>query len=477
VKAALKILVVEDSLPQMAAILETVRMAGCEPSGVTSLREAQDALASASFGALLTDIHLTSTMEQDSYEGLELLAYVRKNHPEMLCLAMSSDPKLETYRKALARGALHFFRKPIFSGDELAIGLEAARARRVLERVSAPASKLHGIAPDGLVIDEATRSIAQKVALSRQIPVVISGETGTGKEEIAKLIHRRRVELEGALPFVAVNCANLTGDLASSMLFGHRKGAFTGATETTPGYVGEADGGLLFLDEIHALPLSCQQRLLRVLNDGSYERVGDTKTLHSEFQVIAASTKDLDDEVDAGNFLLDLRMRLTGVDLSLLPLRKRREDLPLLVALFFAREGVPVPASEVARIADRCAGYTWKGNIRQLFKVLQSLVVMASFNGESIRAEDLPVFRSMVEGVSGERTPNALLGIRGLPADALVTLGRLLNEDSALEPAVDVFERMKIQATLARHDRVGEVARILDLARSTLDVKRKRHGL
>jgi len=477
-----RVLIVEDSLAQVGHILTIVREAGFEPRAVISFTEAKDALASASFDILMTDIHLTASLDQDSFEGLNLLDFAAENHPEMLCLAMSSDPKIETYRRALKRGALHFFRKPLLSGDEFSIGVESARSRRVLSKRGDVLrqdayDKSQAHVADGLVIDARTREIAQKVALSRQIPLVITGETGTGKEEIAKLVHRRRVEIDGALPFVAVNCANLTSDLAASLLFGHRKGAFTGASETTNGFVGEANGGILFLDEIHALPMQIQQRLLRVLNDGAYERVGDTRTLHAGFQVIAASTRDLDDEVDAGAFLLDLRMRLIGVDLALPPLRDRLADLPALIAVALAKEGVSVPAEERERIAQKCAQYTWRGNIRQLFKVLQSLVVMASFNGEDIKADNLPVFRNMVAGNAAALSIVPRLGLKGLPADALTSLGAFLAEDGTLENAASAFEKLMIQAAMARHSKIVDVARILDLARSTLDVKRKNHGL
>jgi DNA-binding NtrC family response regulator len=283
------------------------------------------------------------------------------------------------------------------------------------------------------------------------------------------------VELDGNIPFVAANCANLNGDLAASLLFGHRKGAFTGADQTTTGFIGEANGGILFLDEIHALHPACQQRLLRVLNDGSYERVGESRPLRSDFQVIAASTKDLDAEADAGRFLLDLRMRLTGVDLELPPLRERLEDLPDLIHVALAREGVSINIAEVNRIAERCKQYLWKGNIRQLFRVIQTLVVMASFNEEEIRAENLPVFRSMV--ASEEHSLSPRLGAGGLPADATSSLARFLVEDEPIERALETFEKLILQAAMARHEKVMDVAKALGMARSTLDLKRKKHGL
>ena len=221
-------------------------------------------------------------------------------------------------------------------------------------------------------------------------------EKGTGKKEVAKIVHRMRSEAQGVTPFVAINCANLTGDTAVSMLFGHRKGAFTGADETTVGYVGEADGGILFLDEVHAISADCQKRLLRVLNDGLYNRVRDPKTLYIDFQVIVATTKDLDDEVEQGNFLLDPRGRLTGLQIHLKPLRERLEDLPLLIELGLARLGASVSAKVLTGLVELCSRYYWQGNIRQLFQVLNVFVTEAFGDECEIRAEDLPEFKTML---------------------------------------------------------------------------------
>jgi len=188
-----------------------------------------------------------------------------------------------------------------------------------------------------------------------------------------------------------------------------------------------------------------------------------------------ASTRDLDAEVDAGRFLLDLRMRLTGVDVELPPLRERLNALPDLIAVALAREGVTIDSVEIDRIADRCRQYNWKGNIRQLFRVIQTLVVMASFNEEEIRAENLPVFRSMA--ASEEHSISPQLGVAGLPADAAAMLGRYLVEDCSLDDAVNAFEKMVLQAAMARHEKIIDVVKAMGLARSTLDLKRKKHGL
>lgn len=476
------ILIVEDDPGQLKRYLELARDGGLEPRGAMTIDDAIAILSVSSFQYVLTDVHLTSSRSLDSYEGIRVLHFVKENLPEAIPLAMTADPKIETYHKVLGEGALYLFRKPIISSDELQIHLEAARSRRMsgagVGKRSSEAqlpARLQKLCPDGVVLPSAVRDTARMIAAHGHVPVVIYGETGTGKEEVARIIHLRRVELEGPVPLVAVNCAHLSGETALSMLFGHKKGAFTGADQTTSGYIGEANGGILFLDEIHTLSVACQQRLLRVLNDGGYQRLGDTATLHSEFQVIAASTKDLDEEVDAGTFLLDLRSRLTGFDIPLSPLRDRKEDLPLLIALFFARQGADVADAEVQRIADRCAEFYWRGNIRQLFQVLQVLLIQALGNGDAVRAERLPVFQTMLPpGTQQAATLAAGAGVA--PAD-LQRVNAAFVEDVPLAESMETFERCVIQAAIARHDKIQDVAKALDIARSTLDEKRKRHGL
>ena len=206
----------------------------------------------------------------------------------------------------MAAGALYLFCKPILTGDELMVHLEQAeRSRRTgataKRRRADPALPpcLALKCPDGIVLPQAGRDRARLAALnSTSLPIIIQGETGSGKEEVAKLIHRYRCEADGMVPFVAVNDTNLTGETAVSAFLGHRKGAFTGAEQPTNCYIGGADGGFLFLDEIHTLTIDCQQRLLRMLNDGSYNRLGDSQTLYLDFRVTVASTKDLEEQVE-----------------------------------------------------------------------------------------------------------------------------------------------------------------------------------
>jgi DNA-binding NtrC family response regulator len=477
------ILIVEDEGSQLGRYLELARSAELDAHGAMTQEDAMQMLSKRSFQFLLTDIHLGGAKQQGNFEGLNILQHVKSNMPEIIPLAMTADPKIETYERVLNEGVLHLFRKPIVDIDELLIHLDAAQSVRLTGAMARRRPADMGLPPhlrkvcaDGVVFPDHIRDAARKIAAHGRVPVVIFGETGTGKEEVAKIIHRRRVEAEGAVPLIAVNCAHLAGDTMLSMLFGHKKGAFTGADQTTNGFIGDANGGILFLDEIQTLTIECQQRLLRVLNDGSYTRLGDTQTLYSEFQVVVASTRDLDDEVEAGRFLLDLRTRLIGIDIHLDPLRERKQDLAVLVELFFVRQGLSLPKLELEQIARRCAEFHWRGNVRQLFQVLQVLLVQADGSEDRIRAEYLPVLRTMLTP-GNEVQPTRRVQVAGLPEEAREAIERALKVDQALQDSVTMFERFVIGAAISRHAKIQDVANGLKIGRSTLDEKRKKYGL
>ncbi|SMF34893.1 two-component system, NtrC family, response regulator [Pseudobacteriovorax antillogorgiicola] len=413
---------------------------------------------------LLTDIHLTQDSTLSSFEGFEIIQYAKENHPEVIVIAMSADPKISTYRRAHELGADHWLKKPVIELQELQIAIDAAKSNQYLKRLKRsnslkPDADYDHICEDGLVISDEVRRYVRGVAKSRTIPCVIYGETGTGKEEVAKLIHKRRTEGEGSLPFMAVNCANLNSNMAASILFGHRKGAFTGAEKTTNGMIGEADGGILFLDEIHRLNEECQSRLLRVLNDGTYQRLGDTKTLHSSFQVITASSKDLDDAVIDGEFLMDLRSRLTGVDIHLLPLRDRPDDFDPLIKLFFARENIKVSEPEIDRIISRCKSYYWQGNIRQLFNVLKSFSTMCTLNEDPLEADKLPEYKTML--APGQ--------------DALRASRQAWQRP--MKESLEELEKQILMKALESYRSKTVACQILKMNRSTFDSRVSKYGL
>lgn len=472
------ILIVEDSPHERTSYVAFARELGLHAFSTGAVAEALSLLSRESVDFLLTDIHLS--LVSDSCEGLGVLEYARREHPGVTCLAMSADPNVVVFERAIASGAQHFLKKPILNADDLAIAIDVAlerkRVREEKRRQEHDEVRARERWPEGIVISPEHLRQVESAARNSELPVVIYGETGTGKEEIAKLVHRKRRAGEGMLPLVIVNCANLSETLLESALFGHKRGAFSGATETTTGFVGEADGGLLFLDEIHTLSLKCQQKLLRVLNDGSYQRLGDTKTLFSHFQVIAATTRDLDEEVDRGNFLLDLRTRLSGIEVFLKPLRERKEELGDFIELFFARANVEIGRAELARLVERCRRYHWRGNVRQLFMALQVMVAISKDSGAGLSAEHLPEFRTMLAPQQQAATAVQAPAVASVSEE--YPFLRALREDMSFHEAVEGFEAQVLRNAAERHGgNWAQVSMALRIGRSSLDLKRRKFGL
>ncbi len=326
--------------------------------------------------------------------------------------------------------------------------------------------------PYGVVIGSTEMALANGLAVNKKAPAIIMGETGTGKEVLAKLIHSLRCEQEGKIPFVAVNCATITENLCESILFGHRRGSFTGADSSTNGYIHEANGGILFLDEIHTLPLSVQQKLLRVLNDGTYNRLGETVQLRSSFQLVAASTKDLDDEVDANRFLLDLRTRLTGVDINLLPLRDRRDDIPALIAKRLTDNETSINNRLFDQLVSHISDFQWRGNIRQLFKAIDTWVLMSKVMKQSLSVENFPEFKGMRKEVKEASKSLA----EGAP-DQYQDIFNAILEGRNIVDTLESLEALMLKEAIKKHKTIGEAASALGIPRSTIDTKRRKYSL
>ncbi len=480
----LTVLVVENSLVELQKYVGFVKSLGHEAIGVSTPCDAFKFLenldSKKTCDVLLTDMHIGDEDKADEPGGLSLLRAAREYHAQIVPIAMTSDPKVLLHEKVEEAGALQFLRKPIMGSDDIAIAIQGAWERktyhdelkRFKETTSLPQDLLRKY-PEGVVIDKKDRKLIECLAKNRKLSLCLMGETGTGKEEYAKLLHRYRAAREGHLPFVAVNCASLTSDIAASLLFGHKKGSFTGASETTNGFVGDASGGILFLDEIHCLDRNCQQKLLRVLNDGTYNRLGESKQLHAQFQLVTASTRDLDDEVENGNFMQDLRTRIIGFEMILKPLRARsHEELEALVALFFVRSRVGISTDEFKKLVERCASFHWRGNIRELLKTLDVLVLQAELFERPVQAEHLQVTRSMLPPGASDA------GVRSGDTKSLFDNLRLaLTSDMPLDYAVEATEKAVLTAAIARHKTLGEVCAALSISRSAMDVKRRRYGI
>lgn len=392
------ILIVEDNKFDLEHFAILANKAGFECYCVPNLESARNFIQTNRIDILITDIFLS--FPSNRTDGIDLIRETLELQPHILPLVISGTPDQQIYLEAIKNGALFYLKKPVVNEDEILIAIETAQERRLLkseQTQNRPSSTnlIESLCKDGLCLEKEIRSWIEVAAVSPELPVTIEGETGTGKEEIAKLIHKYRKKREGNVPFVSVNCALLDGDLVQSILFGHKKGAFSGACSSTLGFIAEANNGILFLDEIHSLPLHCQQKILRVLNDGSFNRVGETKEYTSKFQLIAASTQDLDDAVLAGRFLMDLKSRLTGCNIKVKPLRERINDLPIIVELFFVKKGIEMSSFELSKIIDACKDFYWQGNIRQMYQCLKAMLAVCSAKNLRPDPAHIPLSKTM----------------------------------------------------------------------------------
>jgi len=452
-----KILVVDDEPSIRFSLTELLDEAGHE------VREAAHAPAALALLEEWAADLVLSDLTMPAMDGLQLLDEVRSRHPGSLFVLMTAHGDERTAVRALKHGAYDYVPKP-FDNEEiralarrarevLALRAENARLRQEL------AGELHGLIGESAAIRDVARVVRR--AAPTDATVLITGESGTGKEVVARALHAESRRRGG--PFVALNCSALPGELVESELFGHLKGAFTGADRDREGLFEAADGGTLFLDEIGDLALPAQAKLLRALEERQVTRVGATRPTPVDVRVLAATHRPLDRLAAEGAFRQDLLYRLQVITLHLPPLRDRREDVPSIALHFLAemaaRHGRPVRGlSAGARRA--LLAYDWPGNVRELRNALERAVVMAE--GEEIEAADLPA------QVTASAAP---LG----PVDAALAD---LPFAEARERALDAFDRAYLQAALERHGgNVSATARALDMHRQSLQKKLRQLGL
>lgn len=396
---------------------------------------------------VVSDLHLPPHVD-DISEGLALIDVARSQDPPLQVVVITGSDSKRAALEAVKRGAYGFFEKPLDPGELLHIVNQAARMRqleienrRLREELSRPPGFTHLMGTSQALerVLKQARSVAATSAT-----VLLSGENGTGKEMLARAIHQESPRANG--PFVAVSCAALPEALIESELFGHEKGAFTSATQSHKGRFELADGGTLFLDEIGDLSAAVQVKLLRVLQEREFERVGGTKTLTVNIRLIAASNRDLEKEVSQGRFRQDLYFRLNVVPLHLPPLRERPEDIPILAAHFAAKSaqkyGQPTP--ELApELVEVLVDYDWPGNVRELENLIERLVVLSS---------------------------SSTLGLEFVPEKMLRALpGTTPGDENTLEGAVQAVKRkMIVNALQAEGNNKVAAAKRLGISRSYL---------
>lgn len=395
---------------------------------------------------VVSDLHLPPHID-DIGEGLALIDVARAQDPPLQVVVITGSDSKRAALEAVKRGAYGFFEKPLDSAELLHIVNQAARLRqleienrRLREELSRPPGFAH-LTGSSQALERVLKQARSVAATSAT--VLLSGENGTGKEMLARAIHQESPRASG--PFVAVSCAALPEALIESELFGHEKGAFTNATQSHKGRFELADGGTLFLDEIGDLSAAVQVKLLRVLQEREFERVGGTKTLPVDIRLIAATNRDLEKEVAQGRFRQDLFFRLNVVPLVLPPLRERPDDIPILAAHFAAKSaqkyGQPTPELEPA-LVEVLLDYPWPGNVRELENLIERLVVLSS---------------------------SSTLGLEFVPEKMLRVLpGTTPGDESTLEGAIEALKRRMIKAALQSEGNKVAAAKKLGISRSYL---------
>ena len=423
-----KVLIVEDDrflrgqiTLALSAEYQTVE-AGDRVEGELLARQEQPDIA-------LLDLHLppSGTVQ----EGLGLVESIHRNRPACVLIVMSGDADIPSALRAVECGAYDFFRKP-FDFNELKLIMRRALAMKAMEQENArlrqELQERYSFA-NMIGQSDAMRRVFESIrrVSESNTTVIIRGESGTGKELIARAIHYQGPRARG--PFVSVNCAALPESLVESELFGHEKGAFTGAVATHSGKFEAADGGTLFLDEIGAVPQAVQAKLLRVLQERAFERVGGTRRITTDVRLITATNEDLEEKVRRGAFREDLYYRIQVFSITVPPLRERVEDIPLLLdhfLSFYSKEKTNAPRNFDLAALSALAAYSWRGNIREMENLIQTLVL--TVDQPTIRREDLP--------------PH-ILGTGSL-------LAPIEQEGLTLDDAVQKFEQQMIRSALQK---------------------------
>ena len=382
-----RILILDDEKNYLLVLEALLSDAGYAVTPINDPEMAVSYLEEAEVDVVITD------MKMPKMSGLEVLQHVKRNSPSIPVLIMTAFGSIESAVEVMKYGAFDYITKP-FANDELLLSVhnavELSRAHqqyRILQESLEERYSTHQIIGKSPAMRE-TLSIVDRVSASRST-VLITGESGTGKELVARAIHFSSPRKDE--PFVAVNCMAFNAGVLESELFGHEKGSFTGAVAMRRGRFEQADRGTLFLDEIGELPSDLQVKLLRVLQERVFERVGGTEPVKVDIRIVAATNKDLAKMVEEGSFREDLFYRLNVVQIHIPPLRERREDIPLLVSHFIAQiaseNGIP-PKSFTQEAQNYLSGYEWPGNIRQLQNVIERCMVMIP--RDVIDVEDLP---------------------------------------------------------------------------------------
>jgi len=439
-------LIIDDDKSIRFTLSICLRGLGCAVTAVPSGDAALAALARRSFDVAFLDLHLGQV------NGLDVLSQLLAKSPGLTVIVITAYAAIDTAVEAIKRGAVEYLPKP-YTPLQIRHVLDQVLERRALaRRIADLEQQLRDAVPE---VDMDPRSPKMRAVLdmlsraaASEAPVLLRGENGTGKGVLARRLHLQSYRSEQ--PFVVVNCPTLSEELLASELFGHAKGAFTGAVRDQPGRVEAAEGGTLFLDEIGEISIGLQAKLLRFLQDKEFERVGETTTRLADVRIVAATNRDLEVDVTAGRFRDDLLYRLNVLELRLPALRERPEDIEPLARRFvsFAARGARRPVPELSpETVEALLAYSWPGNVRELRNVIERAVILWPTN--RIEPEALP------PRIAAQVASTVRIG------------GNY---------SLDAIEREHILRVVARTRTAEEAAKILEIEPSTLYRKRKQYN-
>jgi DNA-binding NtrC family response regulator len=458
-----KVLLVDDELTMVQTVSELLRQEGHEVFPFTNGAAALAALAEQSPELVITDLYLDKTRAH----GLEILQKARTLVPPAVVIVITGFGSIGTAVEAMKHGAFDYLEKP-FKVDELKLSVQ--RALSYNDAISETAflrkqlkkkyhfSQIIGAAPPMQEVFQMIERVADTDST-----ILILGESGTGKELVARALHFNSRRQHG--PFIPINCSALPETLLESELFGHKRGAFTGAINDKKGLFQEADGGTIFLDEVGSMSALLQSRLLRVLQEREVRRVGDNTSFYVNVRVVAASNEPLEKKIKDGSFREDLFYRLNVISIPLPALRDRREDIPLLTAHFLkqkasVRTGHTIQITR--RTMDLLAAHDWPGNVRELENAIERAVALCE--GDVVRIQDLPprlIELAKQKGIT-EESPETV-ALPNLPATALYPLQPDSGPATPVEPGTRPDEPFKPLKTFLHDQEMAHLNRAMEI--------------
>src|SRR5262245_17516058 len=459
-----RILVIDDEAGIRDSLRMTLEYEGYEFLGAAT---GQDGLTLAEREA--PDLVLLD-VKMPGMDGLEVLERLRSMNESLPIVVISGHGTISTAVEATKKGAVDFIEKP-FASDRVLVSLRNALEGRQLRDENRSLKKAveirHQMIGESPALRQVTAAIAR--AAPTNATVLIQGESGVGKELVARTIHRN--SLRSRERFVQVNCAAIPEDLIESELFGHEKGSFTGATEKQVGKFEQADRGTIFLDEVGDMSPKTQAKVLRVLQEGEVERLGSARTIKVDVRVIAATNKNLEEEIEKGRFREDLYFRLAVIPIHVPPLRERQEDIPLLVRHYmdnFSRENNSRPKRMTHGAIESLQRYRWKGNIRELRNTVERMIIMTG--GDTIDVADLP---DIVRSSSSATAAGGLAAPKAASAD-----GSGDARVGTLREFKDNAERAFLVSKLRENGwNISKTAEVIDTPRSNLYKKLEQYQI